>query len=949
MAGVVRNALRNFDPKKPSIESTAILNAAKRKAQELNISPEILIKEVIKKVGGDYQDANDAEFMMKDYLTKILSTTSNATQESSQQVIQGGEQGNQLQREGAQEGQPETGQGEGSDGQTAQPKTDNSDSNIEGEGAKEIERGFARRTKTAPEVAPIASELEDNPELMYERQKLADVRDRLSEMSDQEKLDAMTPIGKMAAMQQGDNFGILAGLDLLEIALAEGRLDDATQIYETIAKAGTTLGQLVRQMGELKNSSPDAYVFAIEKELDKFGLKLSDADKKEIYDLATAAISARVAYAQQEKLTMSDPTDANIKRNEEAKERAEKSYVDVVQKVNSLAPSNTWDELGTIVQGNLLTPMSQATNIWSNLLFGLTRAAVKGIVAPVELLSAAINKENPKVVIDPEVKKYYYQGLVQGSRKAWKQLFTGVNVDNLNSLEIQRGFQPFRAAIQAWTGVGLPLNSKGKVDANQRINKAIEATFGLPAEIMFRLLSLGDKPFYFANYNEQLARIGKEQGLSGQDLKNFVMFPPNTAVAKAELEAKKATFQQDSKLANSVQSLMKALDDKPLVGKPISFIIKTQVPYVKTPINIVSETLNYAVPLVSLARVMSAAKRNDKREVLINSGKAFIGTTIILAGTKLVAEGIISGGIGGDEEKEKQLKFNSMPPNSINFSALERFLNGESTEYRAGDDIRNLEKMGIVGSVLGTVANVYSSAEIYKEEDLREKFLSSMLALIPASGSLALDQSFLKGTSTFLDALKSKSYDKWLQSTFNAITSIPLPNTLASINRMNREYMPSLRGDDLPSKLNNVIKAKTFNTDDLPVMRNLWGDEVKQTPEGSNPFLYNMLDVTKGREVPEDPLNEAVYNLYIKTQNSDVIPSQPSRTIIIKGKKQKLTDAQYWDMAGYIGRERRKQAEKIINTPAFKTRADDVKIRLLSAAYVRGAEIGKRAFIKDKF
>jgi hypothetical protein len=70
LSSSVRSALGNIKDK-PSEYDLAILNAAKKKAVELNIPTEDLIKEVIKKEGNRYKDANDAEFMMRNALEKI--------------------------------------------------------------------------------------------------------------------------------------------------------------------------------------------------------------------------------------------------------------------------------------------------------------------------------------------------------------------------------------------------------------------------------------------------------------------------------------------------------------------------------------------------------------------------------------------------------------------------------------------------------------------------------------------------------------------------------------------------------------------------------------------------------------------------------------------------------------------------------------------------------------
>jgi hypothetical protein len=69
----------------------------------------------------------------------ITKPTEDATKISKEPITQGGEQGDIVQREGTQEGQPQAGQGEGGTGETTQPEADNSNRPISSEeGEKEV-------------------------------------------------------------------------------------------------------------------------------------------------------------------------------------------------------------------------------------------------------------------------------------------------------------------------------------------------------------------------------------------------------------------------------------------------------------------------------------------------------------------------------------------------------------------------------------------------------------------------------------------------------------------------------------------------------------------------------------------------------------------------------------------------------------------------------------------
>jgi hypothetical protein len=208
-----------------------------------------------------------------------------------------------------------------------------------------------------------------------------------------------------------------------------------------------------------------------------------------------------------------------------------------------------------------------------------------------------------------------------------------------------------------------------------------------------------------------------------------------------------------------------------------------------------------------------------------------------------------------------------------------------------------------------------------------------------------LEQSFLKGTSTLIDAIGTGNYDRWLESTFNAVTSIPLPNTLSAINRAEREYMPSLTGDSIGERLNNVIKNKMFMTDDLPVKYNLWGEPITQTPTGSNPWLYNLLDVTKSKAITGNKESIYIYNLYKETEDASVIPDIPKRKFSYNGVTiEKLTDKQYQELIKMTGKERLIQLKDVISASDFDSKPTEDKIALIEGAYSLGATIAKQDF-----
>lgn len=72
LASSVKSTISNIKRETPNEYQLAILNAAKKRAEKLKISPQDLIKGIAKKVYSQYKDVDDAEFMVKNYLEKLI-------------------------------------------------------------------------------------------------------------------------------------------------------------------------------------------------------------------------------------------------------------------------------------------------------------------------------------------------------------------------------------------------------------------------------------------------------------------------------------------------------------------------------------------------------------------------------------------------------------------------------------------------------------------------------------------------------------------------------------------------------------------------------------------------------------------------------------------------------------------------------------------------------------
>lgn len=696
--------------------------------------------------------------------------------------------------------------------------------------------------------------------------------------------------------------------------------------------------------------------------------------------------------------------------------------------LNSIVEKGWGDIYTMLIQGNLLTPMSQATNIFANI-------ANAGSQAWVDLVSYPFYEAlNFLGVASPVKRKYsaaaYLYGVTMGLRGAArtvKSSFTGKGLDVQSEWKMERGFAPMQSLIAALTKKDLPLKAggkrEGKFSMNQRAKLFVQASLGAPAEVMFRALSLGDVPFREYAQGVELFRIARakglgskidvggfaslyklamRQGLEGEKLRKFLKYPDKESMEFAEEQGLRLTFQNEtatSKTAmgavNSMQRGLAKLINERLGGAVdgdqfARAIVRTFLPYVKTPANILDETFTYIMPLWTVIKAGKEIKNGDAIAASQSFGKLMVGSMSMQLTMMLMKEGLISGPVEWDEDEEKNFAYDQWPPNSVNVSALKRWIKGEDATNRPGEDeYKNYMKLGIIGQIMA--ATVISTdpnelkAKNYEDFGFIHHAFTDAFGFEMLSGaSSILDQSFLQGIDGILQILTSrdgkdfeKSAERLINSVIKAASSAILPNSLSAFARAEREFMPDMRlskdlsmGEKLLKNLEYIIKDRTFSGADIPIRVDWKGNKVKQTPEGSNGIAYQLFDITKTRTAEADPISNEIRRLYDNTgiltdcvgtpnyaKNSAIeVPVGKNERRYISSKYTFMKDESF--VGSYVnlnteqinklmevaGKERYKHLEFEMNTERYKKASDEDKIKLLNRVdqrFVSAYEVNK--------
>ena len=767
-----------------------------------------------------------------------------------------------------------------------------------------------------------------------------------------------------AANSRNDIVGDVAKVTMYKRYADAGDAVRANQYLEMVTKPGTDLGQRLNVFKLIK-MEPSAYASAVAKVVEKSGYRIDEAMAGRIANLKKLSNSAENRFNSLAEKARNSLDDVDIKAAINAEKNYTKSLYDLQIVEGRLIPKKLFAEtLPTIIQGNLLSPISLVTNLWSNVINSpLRMAGRQGAFVTQEVGRAfqkLAGKELGQRLIAPptggitrtiEAGKAGLRGLSEGLVGVRR----GLSAEGLLSGEKIKGFKPLTAFKQFWTGEGLakPIQ-KGfrgaSTQALDRLRLATEATLGVPAETMLRLLQLGDAPFRRIAQARLLSEQAQLAGLTGKALQTAVRLPTAQQLSKIEQEAAEAVFQQDTVLTRAALSAANLFGAGNRSG--IARLIgKSIIPYAKTPANVIDEMLEFSLPPYALEKARRAAVAKDYRKSQMLIGKALTGSVLLGVAKTLSDQGII-GSKPSTSEKIRDVQYQTLAPRNINLSALNRFANGESTAIEPGDKVISLDKMGITGAILSIVNSAMDATKQGKEGSFE---LSSLL---PETLSFAFNQSFLKGTNSLLSAMLDGSgatLDKWISDYYGVVASIPFPNTLTAVSRSMRETMPEkfqikdVPGDGVERMINvfgEVLSRRLPSMDeDMPRRIDIWGREVPQTPEGADPIAYNFFDVTKGREVSYDPITLGIYKIFKATDDGDVVPPKPLRNFTLDNVKYRLDPELYEDYARMRGRANRRAAEAMFDDKTFKRMKDEDKVIVLRSAYAQVGDDVRKQFI----
>jgi hypothetical protein len=814
------------------------------------------------------------------------------------------------------------------------------------EGSK-IARTAERVLKSDKAPEPFKAEVALQPSTVRQNVPLAAIRENLEDLTD----DELNVIARRSITSSSYDDAERAGANaILTARQIDSDPASAAINWDEFTKAASLAGVSLRNVREYLNT-PAGYLATILKTAEAAKRNIPKDVRDTVLGLFNASKNAKAQLVKAEAAYRSKDTGLTEETAviaENARNAAANAATKLQKYSDSIFPKKILGEiLPQAIQLTLLSPLSLVKNPVFNVARAVGQLGVRSLANAGDAVISYVTKQ-PRTMTQSALTTK--GAMIRGTEKTKEAIraFLGEGIPESSALagEGVKGFSVFKSLAQAFTGKDMVTNAKGNIALIDRVRKLTEGIIGSYTEPVGRVLTLGDVPARGFAEGRLLAQQAILAGKTPEEVIASVRFPTKAELKSISNEAAEATFQQDTKLTAVVGVVANAVKAVPIVGPLTKAVV---APYTKTPVNVVTDVVDVAVPGLAFSKSAYYAVKGDRKKSLEAAAKGIVGTVIGGTAAALYRAGVITGS-ALKSAKERGVQYETQPPNTINMSGLNRLLNGEDPKIQAGDEIKSYENFGYLGTIFNVYSNVLSKNE---GSGLLEDVLDVTLKGLPSVASYTLNQTFLKSTNTLLNAISKEDYDSYLESLYGTISSIPFPNTLQAFNKASRKNMVDPKTDDSLQLFANVLKSKmpefarkAIGAEELPLKRDMWGNPVKQTPEGANPFLYNFLDFTRSRIVPSDESNLALYRLWKETGNADALPSVPSRNVMDKKITYQLDESQYAIYQEYVGQRRKALVDNLFQSATFDGMDPDFKIKALGRAYERGAEDGKRQFLR---
>lgn len=513
------------------------------------------------------------------------------------------------------------------------------------------------------------------------------------------------------------------------------------------------------------------------------------------------------------------------------------------------------------------------------------------------------------------------------------------------------------ATLKSYIETGLDAsvsNTQGKYETGG------SRSFKMTGNFLERFLSTWEK---YSNYAMVTTDQMQKGGIQAEAQRGIDALEAKGKVAKGALDgraeeiARERTFQNEGKLAQATGVVRRALNVFSIKDKRGgSFGVGDLIlPFTNVPGNIASAAIQYSPAGfinagAEVVKVLNKAKAgtltaSEQAKAVTDFGRAFNGTMGIAFFAVLAGAGIMN--VSGDDDKDKEAleKSEGVSGTQLNLSALNRWIAGESTEWRDGDD---LVSIGFLDPINAQMTYGALLADCYKDEGLTfanvaggnlESAFQSVMDL-PAMSQFQEIENSLKYSKA--DTTGGKLADATFRYGASQATSF-VPNVVSGVAQgVDGTVRDTYNGDTVWENSLSAMKSKIPGLrETLPAALDNWGQEKKYTGTAAENFLNATLNPGSVTKYRTSAVNQELYRL---GENIDIkypekkAPNSGNRD----GEKVSLDQDERRQYQMAYGQTAYDNIQKVIRSSVYKQSSDAEKAAAIQNLLEVATSAGKK-------
>ena len=670
-------------------------------------------------------------------------------------------------------------------------------------------------------------------------------------------------------------------------AVKSGDTQTAMRLAAEIAAEGTRAGQEVQAIKLLKKTTPEGQLYYLQKAVEKiqqeYQARFDKLDRKAEKKAAKNGVPG-AEVAEQHGITLNEDLVQeflNAPDEDARKQVVDKIYDDIASQI----PATAGDRL----------------NAWRYFaMLGNPRTHIRNIMGNVAS-AAALDTSHKVSAVGQKFLPQEKRTRALHTSKAAKQ-FAKADYANVEAELSGNAYKTEMSEIKQRQKL-FPKPLQKVMDAN---------TWALDAE---------DQVFKKKSYIDSM---GNFLTARGWDVNNLTEAQLNEARQHAIQDAKIATFQDASKLADTLSQLEKK-------NKATEVIIGSLVPFKRTPINVAKRSFELSpvglLKAITYDAVQVKKGNMDATKMIDHIGQGLTGSSVAALGAFLAAQGIFSAG-SSDDDKEANL--------DAGMGQQEYAINLFGKSYTI-----DWASPAVVPLAMG--GELYEA--LHQKYDDDETAFNQAMATVSRMFDPMLNMTMLSGIgSTVTSAAYNKS-NPLFGIASNVATNFGgqfVPTLFGQVARTvdnTRRTTYADKNSPVPSSVQKFLQRQANKIPGLsqnqPAYTDVWGREQKNGPD--NVFAraaYNFLSPGYLADAKSTQTEKGLKGLHQAIGDNSVLPSKPQKYYKTEdGTKKFLTAQEYSALTSEGGKIALDALGKLTKSEAYKGMTNDEKIEAVSDVY----------------